>query len=920
MARLHPGVYIEEVPSGARPIEGVSTSTGGFIGKAEMGPLDEAVLLTKPREFGDKFGGFISDSFLAHAVQQFFVNGGKTCYVVRVAGNGVQAADIAIRDRKANVPAPTLTIRAANEGAWGNGLDVAITDGTEDAGNEFNIEVYLDRGGRGSSTPVLVETHSDLSMDPAADNYVEKVIEEDSDYITVEVDANNLADATIGNAARPLQLGEDNGGTETTGTAAPTPGTSRSAVAPAPDTILPADRRRIVMELNDDGRRDIQIPGAADTGPAIATAIRDAVQNLLANDPNKQPAYDSFACQYDTTNPGSEFYELTSGTSGTDSKVVVTDAIDVVGTSRSAVLPVGNGAGAGVLKLSAAAGATAPGTGTWRSANNPETDPDADQRGFMINLDGDGAQQIMIPVTVSGGQAVAAAIAQAVGDLTPNDVANRLAYEGFTCQHDDTGGAGNEFYLLTSGTSAANPNSSVEVTDLVNPATGLPVQPISLGNGNHTFTLRVNGDGPHVVTLTGPLANGAAIATAIQNQVQAIIPKRNANADAFANFECRYQNTSETGNPSLLLISGTFGVSTTVEVTNGPGPENVAGRLRLGLTNLGTETTGAAVLRPANSLDPTEYHLGDARVSGNVASVTFGADGATPGSQDYINAVTVGQSLFDTVRDVNILAIPGNGDAAVVAAGAGYCALRGDCFFVGDLDDTIDTVEEARDFIRELTEINSYAAVYYPWLKMVDPTGASTIPIIVPPSGAVAGMYARIDATRGVWKAPAGTEAGIRGITGLVTQTTDEQQDFLNPIGVNVIRSFPAAGTVIWGSRTLATTKRPEYRYIPVRRTAIFLEQSIYEGIQWAVFEPNDEPLWASLRLNVNAFMLLQFRAGAFQGSTPNKAFFVKCDDETSIQADIDAGVVNILVGFAPLKPAEFVVLKLTQIVGQAAG
>jgi hypothetical protein len=130
---------------------------------------------------------------------------------------------------------------------------------------------------------------------------------------------------------------------------------------------------------------------------------------------------------------------------------------------------------------------------------------------------------------------------------------------------------------------------------------------------------------------------------------------------------------------------------------------------------------------------------------------------------------------------------------------------------------------------------------------------------------------------------------------------------------------LPFSGFVIWVARTLATQSNPEYRYVPVRRTAIFLEQSIYNGIQWAVFEPNDEDLWASLRLNINAFMLLQFRNGAFQGRTPNDAFFVKCDNQTTTQADIDAGIVNILVGFAPLKPAEFVVLKLTQKTGQPA-
>jgi hypothetical protein len=160
-------------------------------------------------------------------------------------------------------------------------------------------------------------------------------------------------------------------------------------------------------------------------------------------------------------------------------------------------------------------------------------------------------------------------------------------------------------------------------------------------------------------------------------------------------------------------------------------------------------------------------------------------------------------------------------------------------------------------------------------------------------------------------------ESNLSGALSLAAQIDDIQQDFLNPIGINVIRAFPASGIVIWGTRTLASDSA--WRYIPVRRMAIFLRVSIYNGIQWAVFEPNDEDLWASLRLSIGGFMLTQFQAGAFQGDAPSKAFFVKCDASTTTQADIDNGVVNILVGFAPLKPAEFVVLKLSQKAGQPA-
>ena len=201
---------------------------------------------------------------------------------------------------------------------------------------------------------------------------------------------------------------------------------------------------------------------------------------------------------------------------------------------------------------------------------------------------------------------------------------------------------------------------------------------------------------------------------------------------------------------------------------------------------------------------------------------------------------------------------------------------------------------------------------------MLDPTGVSAEPIAVPPSGFVAGIYAKTDAQRGVWKAPAGTSAAVAGSTGLTVNYTDVEQGTLNPdpYNINLIRQFPAAGRVVWGARTI--TNDAGWRYVPVRRTAIFLRVSIYNGIQWAVFEPNDEPLWSQLRLNIRSFMMGLFRRGAFQGATPSQAFFVKCDGETTTQDDIDQGIVNVLVGFAPLKPAEFVVVKISQKAGSS--
>jgi phage tail sheath protein FI len=248
---------------------------------------------------------------------------------------------------------------------------------------------------------------------------------------------------------------------------------------------------------------------------------------------------------------------------------------------------------------------------------------------------------------------------------------------------------------------------------------------------------------------------------------------------------------------------------------------------------------------------------------------------------------------------------------------------RQDLFFVGDLPGhrtAADPTAATNDAVASaggLTASN-FAGVYWPHLVVGDLVGVGRNPTItVPPAGYVAGVFARTDGRRGVWKAPAGTEATLNGTIALEHQLNDLHSDELNPRGINALRQIPGAGRVPWGARTMVPSS--EWRYVPVRRTAIFLRTSIFNGIQWAVFEPNDEPLWASLRASIGGFMETQFRNGAFAGRTSGDAYFVKVDAETTTEIDQAAGIVNILVGFCPLRPAEFVVVKLSQKTQTAA-
>lgn len=289
------------------------------------------------------------------------------------------------------------------------------------------------------------------------------------------------------------------------------------------------------------------------------------------------------------------------------------------------------------------------------------------------------------------------------------------------------------------------------------------------------------------------------------------------------------------------------------------------------------------------------------------------------------------QAAFDALRKTdmfNLLCLPpddanGDVDAAVLQSALMLCIDRR-AFLIVDPRTDWSTAADVLDSNKGLAALGlsgdaaGNAAVFFPRTKKADPARCDRIATFVP-CGAVAGVMARTDAQRGVWKAPAGLEAGVRNIEGLSVSLTDHENSELNSLGVNCLRSFPGSGPVVWGARTLRGNDQcvDEYKYIPIRRLALFIEETLHRGTQWTIFEPNDEPLWAKIRLNVGAFMHALFRAGAFQGSKHKDAYFVKCDSETTTQNDCNLGIVNIVVGFAPLKPAEFVVIKLRQMADQ---
>jgi hypothetical protein len=414
------------------------------------------------------------------------------------------------------------------------------------------------------------------------------------------------------------------------------------------------------------------------------------------------------------------------------------------------------------------------------------------------------------------------------------------------------------------------------------------------------LTLNVDGLGARTITLGPPPGGSYSTSTKVRDELQARIRSLGAEA-AFAGFAVGFAANR------LTLTSGTQGGSSSVVVR----PGELATLLKLGTATGGSETHGTFDVIPATM--------------GSAAALSGGDDGDPPGLADY-------QAFFTKlkkIRDASIIVLPGqflpkdgSGNTSIDAAIA-HCEEIRNRMVIIDPEQGLE-LDQAAKANTMITTTSTYAAMYYPWAKVrnpfynVDTNATAAATLNVAPSAIAAGVWARIDGTRGVWKAPAGVESSLRGLVGLEFIVDDGDQDQLNPLGVNCLRRFPNYGSVVWGTRTLSTKANPEWRYVPVRRTAIFIEESLYNGIQWAVFEPNDHRLWGSLRATIGGFMNGLFRAGAFQGEKASDAYFVRCAlGDTMTQDDIDRGQVIVIVGFAPLKPAEFVIVRIQQKVAQ---
>lgn len=420
-----------------------------------------------------------------------------------------------------------------------------------------------------------------------------------------------------------------------------------------------------------------------------------------------------------------------------------------------------------------------------------------------------------------------------------------------------------------------------------------------------TMTVTVDGTARPVVFASDDFDNASTLAD-VAARIQALVVGSVVANPAVRDFTC------EADNDQLVLTSGTTLTTSSVVVTGPSDGTDAAIDLLLGLANDGTEQTGQESLNLLLSGAADEV------------SLDGGDNGSTPDQAAYDDVF----SAFEKYRDISIICLPGQtwnttGEQAIIDAAVAHAENMKSRMVI--IDPPVGTELKTEKSVTDLGfKPKTYAVVYYPWVKVANPFyNAETNPgvpttLLVGPSGLAAGMWAKTDGKRGVWKAPAGVETSLLGVAGLEFLVEDGEQDNLNPLGINCLRQMPGFGPVIWGTRTLATKADPEWRYVPVRRTAIMIEKSISDGIQWAVFEGNNHILWAQLRGNIGSFMDGLFRAGAFQGQKASDAYFVRCGlGDTMTQGDIDRGQVIVIVGFAPLKPAEFVIVRIQQKVAQ---
>jgi phage tail sheath protein FI len=885
----YPGVYIEEVPSGVRTIMGVSTSVTAFVGYTGAGPTDQAVQILSFGEFQRTFGGLHRDSKLSYVVQHFFQNGGSEAWIVRVA-SGSQPASIALKNGVDGAAVDVLRVEAASPGSWGNGLrlDVDYRTGNPDSWFNLTVTEYVERDG--VHVAGRTESHRNLSMNPSSPGYVVPAVNSGSGLIRV--------------SAIPAPVA---------GKGKSTSGDLSSLKLFTKTELVEADGQ-LKVEVDGLGAKTVQL-FTADNLLTITSleALAQIVAEQVCKAYEGVAGFSGFACTVDRSDPNVPCLVAASGTKGPASKLKLSAC---AAATRFGFPHDTEATGAAAPP----APATLAGTSLAGLKLCELGDLSNDHRRVAFRIDGGEWQEAdLFPkggvstVPGPGLNEVAKAVASGINAVSNKKVTASAAATELSIESVSTG--------LTSSVelASASIHDAAAVLKLGRANGGreeeaaASIRPAQTGTVGADLGILNLAAVPKGEVTVDPGGGAAGPITIWDGSPSLPIPQSPEELAAALGEALHRRKEPALRDSTVMLVGGRLRV-----VAGGLAAKPV---LTFGGAQVGTISlkTGVGVQE-----NVSRYALGVGPDGlGAQTGAQFGADGSPPqrpedivGSQDRKTGM---YALLD-VGIFNILCLPDVTDRSILEAAQKLCEDRR-AFLIIDPPEAVKTRAQAKTWMESATEgppHHKNSAAYFPRIMVADPLDRNRVKEF-PPCGIVAGVFARTDAERGVWKAPAGLDASLRGVRELACKLTDPGNDSLCELGLNCLRAFPAHGHVVWGARTLvgADEHASEWKYIPVRRLALFIEESLYRGTRWVVFEPNDEPLWAQIRLNVGAFMHGLFRQGAFQGRSPRQAYFVKCDGETTTQNDINEGKVNMLVGFAPLKPAEFVILKITQIAGE---
>lgn len=946
-----PGVYIEELPSGVHTITGVATSITAFIGWAPKGPIDEATFIGNWSDYVTQFGGFDSRSNLGYAVNQFFANGGQQAYIVRIVWDGSLAA------APGTTPVLSDTARAVGIGAAASTITATL--------NSVSSKATLVVG-----TPVLLNIALTPTVLPLLQPAQTQQLTATGSYS--DTSTKNLTATATWKSASPTIATVSSGGL-VTGLAVGS--AIISATVGQVTTSVPVDVGSAVLIAISVTPATASISGAqTQQFQATGTYSDGTTQDLTS-----VVAWTSSNAADATVSPTGLATEIPVAAAAA---ITITAKLGAIsGTATLTVNPsvLASIAVAPVHPLPIAPGATqsfsATGTFTDGTTAAPSSPAWSTSNPSVATVDGTGKAtgvgpgSTLITVTSGGisGSVTLNVTTATLSSISVTPVAVSVA-AGLTQQFSAKGIYSDGSSLdVTSGAtwaSATPATATIVATSglatAVAPGTSVISATIGAVSGSGTLTVAakvlqsiavtpatasIPGGSTQQFTATGTYSDGTtgpvAGATWTSSNTTVATVSGTGLAKAIA-----------TGGSLTLFAAnpGTWGNSIQVSVlASSSTPSSfglqvqVGGKVVENFSNLSVVSTDPRYAVSVIDSGSNYITFVDPATNSPVVPASVPSQSATPigftGGQDgsplvpasdgnfeiaMLSNAAGGINFLSRVDIFNLLVVPGETDGATISQLQAFCATERS-FLIVDAPQTatvsnLFTSGPASTGSGSITTAPNAgnSAYYFPWISVPDPLFGNR-PKLLPPSGTVAGIYAATDSGPGVWKAPAGINAGITGDQGLQYMLTDSENGQLNPQAINCLRHFKVYGDVVWGARTLLGNDQvgSQWKYIPIRRFALFLESSLYEGTQWMVFEPNDEKLWSQARLNIGAFMNEYFLKGAFQGTTPQQAYFVKCDSENNPQASIDLGIVSILVGFAPLYPAEFVVIQIQQMAGQ---